>query len=501
MGAIARVVLPSGGRDVFTWEHVLTLPLDAGEHELRARIPRHAGVDLLRATPRRSQDVDYLAVLRELGMHVSAAEALVTHGDALASLSSSVFVELANGFQQRIEGDPSDRSIVLVDPTPEADLDRAAALAAAALRAVSAMRRARRALPLAGARRRAGARLPARQAGAEGKPGRVLVQPLGERRDRRRRRSVPHRLEQEVELRRLGAAARRARLPDRDPRSRRRSGRRRAALRRLLLEARRRVLAHERPRPGGSAARPHVPGRERLRARPRRARPAAGSGHQHGADEPHRHGAALLAGAAGRARDLLRRARHPLLLGQLQRGRSGQRRDGDPRRQLPRRLLGRHRLRRVSGAARDAHGGLRARARPATARFDDSPRSDNLDYSLLVGLHSQRFRNAEIDLAGGYGQIRFDSLGTQPRIVGRGEPALPAPERLDLAPRREPSDERGSARQLGARDHRQHRRREALRGRAHRRGREPLPHPLRQRLPGARARISSAAPRCRCAGS
>ncbi len=111
-------VLPSGGRNVFTWEHVVTLPLDAGEHELRARIPRHAGVDLLRATPRRSQDVDYLAVLRELGIHGSAAEALVTRGDALASLSSSVFVELANGFQQRIEGDPSDRSIVLVDPTP-----------------------------------------------------------------------------------------------------------------------------------------------------------------------------------------------------------------------------------------------------------------------------------------------------------------------------------------------------------------------------------------------
>ncbi len=59
------------------------------------------------------------------------------------------------------------------------------------------------------------------------------------------------------------------------------------------------------------------------------------------------------------------------------------------------------------------------RAETGYRTFDDSSRSDNLDYSLLVGLHSQRFRNAEIDLAGGYGQIRFDSLGTQPRIVGR----------------------------------------------------------------------------------
>ncbi len=113
-------VLPSAGRDVFTWEHVLTLPLGAGEHELRVRIPRQSGVDRLRATPRRSRDVDYLSVLRELGLHVSAAEAFVTRDDTLASLSSSVFLELANGFQQRIEGDPSERSIVLVDPTPEA---------------------------------------------------------------------------------------------------------------------------------------------------------------------------------------------------------------------------------------------------------------------------------------------------------------------------------------------------------------------------------------------
>ena len=118
-GRYRATVVPSAGRNVFAWSHVLTLPLDAGEHELRARIARHAGVDLLRATPRRSRDVDYLSVLRELGMHVSAAEAFITHSDALANLSSSVFIELANGFQQRIEGDPSDRSIVLVDPEPE----------------------------------------------------------------------------------------------------------------------------------------------------------------------------------------------------------------------------------------------------------------------------------------------------------------------------------------------------------------------------------------------
>jgi len=60
-----------------------------------------------------------------------------------------------------------------------------------------------------------------------------------------------------------------------------------------------------------------------------------------------------------------------------------------------------------------------ARAQAAYRSFDDSPRSDDLDYSLLVGVRSLRFRNAEIDVAGGYGRIQFSSLGDQPRIMGR----------------------------------------------------------------------------------
>ena len=51
-------------------------------------------------------------------MHVSAADALVTRSDALGSLSSPVFVELASRFKQRIEGDATERPIVLVDEAP-----------------------------------------------------------------------------------------------------------------------------------------------------------------------------------------------------------------------------------------------------------------------------------------------------------------------------------------------------------------------------------------------
>lgn len=60
-----------------------------------------------------------------------------------------------------------------------------------------------------------------------------------------------------------------------------------------------------------------------------------------------------------------------------------------------------------------------ARAQAGYRSFDDSPRSDNLDYSLVLGVRSLRFRNAEIDVAGGYGRIHFSSLGDRPRIMGR----------------------------------------------------------------------------------
>jgi hypothetical protein len=117
-GRYRATVMPTGGRDVFEWVPVLTVPLGSGEHELRARIARQSGVDVLRATPRRSSDADYVSVLSELGLHVSAAEALVTRSDALESLSSGVFLELASRFQRRIEGDVTPRSVVLVDETP-----------------------------------------------------------------------------------------------------------------------------------------------------------------------------------------------------------------------------------------------------------------------------------------------------------------------------------------------------------------------------------------------
>jgi hypothetical protein len=60
-----------------------------------------------------------------------------------------------------------------------------------------------------------------------------------------------------------------------------------------------------------------------------------------------------------------------------------------------------------------------ARAQTGYRSFDESPDSNHLDYSLLLGVRSLRWRNTEIDLAGGYGRIHFASLSDQPRILGR----------------------------------------------------------------------------------
>ena len=96
----------------------MTVPLVSGPHTLDVRIPRQSGVDVIRATARRSRDADYVTVLRGLGLPVSAAGAPVTRSDALECLGAPAFVELANRFEQRIEGDTTDRQVVLVDETP-----------------------------------------------------------------------------------------------------------------------------------------------------------------------------------------------------------------------------------------------------------------------------------------------------------------------------------------------------------------------------------------------
>jgi hypothetical protein len=122
-----RVTLRPGKRAAtFAWTHVLTLPLAAGEHALRALVARDAGVDALRLVRRRSSDADYLALAEEEGIAGSSPLRLVTRSAARASLSSPRFARPArspngaSGLFRSFAGDPAEIPFELVDVPPAA---------------------------------------------------------------------------------------------------------------------------------------------------------------------------------------------------------------------------------------------------------------------------------------------------------------------------------------------------------------------------------------------
>jgi hypothetical protein len=103
----------------FSWNHVLTVPLAAGQHSLRALVSRGSGVDALRVIPRRSSDADYVRALEKLGFQGGAPDEPVPRSVAREALSSPGFRELASGFRLRMEGVPDRRSLALVDDEPD----------------------------------------------------------------------------------------------------------------------------------------------------------------------------------------------------------------------------------------------------------------------------------------------------------------------------------------------------------------------------------------------
>lgn len=52
--------------------------------------------------------------------------------------------------------------------------------------------------------------------------------------------------------------------------------------------------------------------------------------------------------------------------------------------------------------------------------FDDAPRSDHLDASLLAGMRSRRFKDLELELAGGWGLLHFDRGDSRNRFLAEG---------------------------------------------------------------------------------
>jgi hypothetical protein len=103
----------------FSWNHVLTVPLAAGQHSLRALVSRGSGIDALRAIPRRSSDADYVRVLEKMGFRGGAPDQPVPRSVALDTLSSPNFREFASGLRLRMQGAPVKPSLALVDDEPD----------------------------------------------------------------------------------------------------------------------------------------------------------------------------------------------------------------------------------------------------------------------------------------------------------------------------------------------------------------------------------------------
>jgi hypothetical protein len=120
-----RVTLRPGKRAAtFAWSHVLTLPLAAGEHALRALVARGSGVDALRLLRRGSSDADYVALAEREGISGSSPRRLVTRSAARASLSNPRFARRVRGpkgagvLLDGFAGDPAEIPFELVDSTP-----------------------------------------------------------------------------------------------------------------------------------------------------------------------------------------------------------------------------------------------------------------------------------------------------------------------------------------------------------------------------------------------
>jgi hypothetical protein len=97
---------PAKGSEQFAWTNVLTLPLRAGEHVVRALLPRDDGIDVIRLVRRKSQDADYLSLMEEAGFQGGAPAAYVTRAEAFASLSNPTFSEHAHHFLAHlVDGD------------------------------------------------------------------------------------------------------------------------------------------------------------------------------------------------------------------------------------------------------------------------------------------------------------------------------------------------------------------------------------------------------------
>jgi len=109
-----RVTARAGeGSEAFAWTDVLTLPLTAGEHVIRALVPRDGGIDVIKLVRRKSRDDDFLDLIEEAGFRGGAPASYVTRAAAFAALSNPTFSEHAHNFLAHLVRD--EESVLLVE--------------------------------------------------------------------------------------------------------------------------------------------------------------------------------------------------------------------------------------------------------------------------------------------------------------------------------------------------------------------------------------------------
>ncbi len=106
-GRYRLTVTPGEGAEGFVRTDVITLPLAAGEHVIRAMIPPDSGIDLIRLVRRKSAASNYLDLIEEAGFRGGAPAAYVTRSAAYRSLSNPTFVAHAFHFLDQVaDGQP-----------------------------------------------------------------------------------------------------------------------------------------------------------------------------------------------------------------------------------------------------------------------------------------------------------------------------------------------------------------------------------------------------------
>jgi hypothetical protein len=93
----ANLELPSGPRR-FSWLHVMTTQLAAGEHVIRALVPARAGIDRIRVVARSATDPDYVEVLEQMGFREGHVHSAVSQGETREMLRDPVFGILTQRF-------------------------------------------------------------------------------------------------------------------------------------------------------------------------------------------------------------------------------------------------------------------------------------------------------------------------------------------------------------------------------------------------------------------